>query len=45
MEIENSRTAATYRQKISGFTNKKELELFLLEEPDTNYKTELSLTL
>ena len=43
LEIENPRTAATYRQKISGFNNKKELELFLVEEPKIEYKTELKL--
>ncbi|MCK6381694.1 MAG: hypothetical protein L6Q54_10685 [Leptospiraceae bacterium] len=33
LEIENPKTAATYRQKIGGFNDKKEIELFLLEEP------------
>jgi len=32
-EIENLKTAETFRQKIGGFNNKKELELFLLKEP------------
>ena len=31
-EIENTRTAATFREKINGFNHKKELSLFLLEE-------------
>jgi len=43
IEIENSTVAASYRQKISGFNNKKELELFLVEEPQTEYKIELAL--
>lgn len=41
LEIENPRTAATYRQKIGGFNNKKELELFLFEEPQVEYGNEL----
>ena len=44
LEIENPKTAATYRQKIGGFNDKKELELFLVEEPKEEYKTELNLT-
>ncbi len=44
LEIENPKTASTYRQKISGFNDKKELELFLVEEPKEEYKTELNLT-
>jgi len=44
LEIENPKVAATYRQKISGFNDKKELELFLIEEPKEEYKTELNLT-
>jgi len=43
LEIENLKTAENYRQKIGGFNNKKELELFLVEEPRTEYKTELNL--
>ncbi len=43
IEIENPKIAATYRQKISGFNNKNELELFLAVEPGTEYKTELNL--
>ena len=37
LEIENPKTAATYRQKIGGFNDKKELELFLVEEPKGTY--------
>jgi site-specific DNA-methyltransferase (adenine-specific) len=44
LEIENPKTAATYRQKIGGFNDKKELELFLVKEPKEEYKTELNLT-
>lgn len=40
-EIENDNVASTYRQKISGFNNKKELELFLFEEPAVEYRNEL----
>ena len=43
IEIENPKTSATYRQKIGGFNDKKELELFLVEEPRAEYKTELNL--
>jgi len=44
LEIENPKTSATYRQKIGGFNDKKELELFLVEEPKEEYKTRLNLT-
>lgn len=40
-EIENLKIAANYRQKIGGFNNKKELELFLTEEPKQNYSKEI----
>jgi site-specific DNA-methyltransferase (adenine-specific) len=43
LEIENPKTAATYRQKIGGFNDKKELELFLVEEPIVEYGNELIL--
>ncbi|MGX7687434.1 DNA-methyltransferase [Flectobacillus roseus] len=43
LEIENPKIEATYRQKISGFNDRKELELFLTEESITEYKTELNL--
>lgn len=43
LEIENQIIASKYRQKISGFNNKKELELFLVEEPQCVYNTELDL--
>lgn len=41
LEIENPKIAVTYRQKIGGFNDKKELELFLVKEPKEEYKTEL----
>jgi site-specific DNA-methyltransferase (adenine-specific) len=41
LEIEKSKTAATYKQKIGGFKDKKELELFLVKEPQVEYANEL----
>lgn len=43
LEIENPKIAAVYRQKLNGFNDKKELELFLLQEPQIEYQTELKL--
>lgn len=43
LEIENPRIAATFRQKLGGFNDKKELELFLVEEPIEQYMSELNL--
>ncbi len=43
LEIENLMLAANYKQKIRGFTNKMELELFLVEEPKVDYTKELLL--
>ena len=43
LEIENQTIAKNYKQKIGGFNDKKELELFLVEEPKTEYKTEINL--
>lgn len=43
LEIENPKTAAIYKQKIGGFNNKNELELFLAKEPNENYNIELNL--
>ena len=43
LEIENPKTAELYRQKIQGFTNKKELDLFLAKEPTEDYCNELLL--
>lgn len=42
LEIENPKIATTYRQKIGGFNDKKELDLFLVQEPQTEYKTEIN---
>ena len=43
LEIENPKIAATYKQKLRGFNDKKELELFLSEEPKIEYGSELIL--
>ena len=43
LEIENHKTLATYKQKIAGFNDKKELELFLVKEPMGEYGPELNL--
>ncbi len=43
IEIENPKVAALYKEKINGFNNKKELELFLLEEPQVEYRSKLNL--
>jgi site-specific DNA-methyltransferase (adenine-specific) len=44
LEIENPKTAATFRQKIGGFNDKKQLELILVEETKEEYQIELNLT-
>lgn len=44
LEIEHEKIASTYRQKIRGFNDKKELEMFLVEEPKVAYTSELNLT-
>jgi site-specific DNA-methyltransferase (adenine-specific) len=44
LEIENNKIFASYRQKLGCFDYKKEQELFVVEEPQTEYKTELNLT-
>ncbi|WP_264694760.1 DNA-methyltransferase [Candidatus Nitrosacidococcus sp. I8] len=36
LEIENLQTAVDYRQKLAGFSHKKELEQYLLEELNSN---------
>jgi site-specific DNA-methyltransferase (adenine-specific) len=41
LEIENPTIAATYKQKINGFNDKKELSLFLANEPNEDYSPEL----
>jgi len=42
LEIENQTIAAKYKEKIRGFNNKKELELFLVNEPMVEYGNELN---
>lgn len=42
-EIENNRIASNYRQKIQGFNSKTELELFLTNESEQFYGTELDI--
>lgn len=41
LEIENNLIAEKYKQKIGGFNHKKELELFLANEPQFNYENEI----
>ena len=43
LEIENPKIASKYRQKLQGFNNQKELDLFLAKEPEAEYLTELIL--
>lgn len=43
LEIENPKIASKYRQKLQGFNNQKELDLFLAKEPEVEYGTELIL--
>ena len=43
LEIENPKIALEYKQKIRGFETKKQLELYLLEEPKTEYSLDLEL--
>lgn len=43
LEIENPQIAATYKQKLQGFNSQTELELFLAEEPKTEYGNQLNL--
>lgn len=44
LEIENNKISAIYKKKIGCFDTIKEQELFVVEEPQTEYKTELNLT-
>lgn len=41
LEIENPKIASLYKQKLHGFNDKKEFELFLSQEPTYEYLTEL----
>ncbi|MCO6495118.1 MAG: site-specific DNA-methyltransferase [Bacteroidetes bacterium] len=43
LEIENIHISSDYKQKISGFNNKKELQLFLANEPVPDYNKEIDL--
>ncbi|MCD6543497.1 MAG: site-specific DNA-methyltransferase, partial [Flavobacteriaceae bacterium] len=43
LEIEDPKIASKYRQKLQGFNNQKELDLFLAKEPKAEYLTELIL--
>ena len=44
LEIDNPRIASTFRQKIGGFNNEKELELFLFAEPAIEYLSDLNFS-
>lgn len=43
LEIENPNITAKYKHKLQGFNDQKELDLFLAEEPQPEYKNELIL--
>lgn len=43
LEIENAKIASSYRKKLQGFNDKKELELFLLQEPQVEYQKEIKI--
>jgi len=43
LEIEDPKITAKYHQKIQGFNNQKELDLFLAKEPEAEFITELIL--
>lgn len=43
LEIENPAIAENYKQKINGFNDKKELSLFLANEPNEEYSLDLKL--
>lgn len=43
IEIENPLIAAKYRQKLQGFNMQNQLDLFLANEPEAEYITELTL--
>jgi site-specific DNA-methyltransferase (adenine-specific) len=42
LEIENPKIAALYKEKISGFNDKNELSLFLVQEPSEEYSKNLN---
>lgn len=41
LEIENLKTFFAYKEKIQGFTDKKQLENYLISEPEEMYGDEL----
>jgi site-specific DNA-methyltransferase (adenine-specific) len=43
IEIENDKISSNYKQRIAGFNHKKELELFLFEEPHPEYSLDFIL--
>lgn len=43
LEIEDPLIAAKYRQKLQGFNKQNQLDLFLANEPEAEYKTEFKL--
>ncbi len=43
LEIDKPSIAARYKEKINGFNDKKELSLFLVNEPKEEYGNELKL--
>lgn len=43
LEIENPITFSTYRSKLGGFEDKKQLELFLEEEPESIYERSIDI--
>jgi site-specific DNA-methyltransferase (adenine-specific) len=45
LEIENPNIAKLYKEKIRGFNTKKELELFLINEPSEEYSPDLDFKL
>lgn len=44
LEIQHPQIAGKYRQKLAGFNNKKELELFLFKEKEEEYSPPLNLS-
>ncbi len=41
IEIENPKTNALYKSKIQGFQEKKQLEMFIANEPKVDYKSDI----
>jgi site-specific DNA-methyltransferase (adenine-specific) len=44
LEIQNTNIASLYKQKMCGFNDKNELDLFLVNEPKQEYISELDLS-